>query len=358
MTAAHKTQNVHVYHFALMNPLPNIEFHNTTPEVFLNTGGWNLPRYPADVRKALSKQGQRNSLFSAGCEIRFVTDAPAVRLFLAGVEDAVNVCVYRGSHFFGHFDVPASIPSGQITCLRHAAPERFPLVAPELLRGGPFSPDVWRFVIGRTEAVFHGLDAYGYEVRPPAPSEKPRLRWLAYGSSITESSWRGYPHQAAWRLGVDVLNKGLGDSCHIEPEVVDYLADTLHWDFATCELGINMRGVFTTEEFARRARYLVRRFLEAKPGKPLVFITTTPNYALYLADDLQGKRNHAFNAILRDLASEYAPQGVCLIEGADLLTDFCQLTADLVHPTELGHVQMGENLARLLSERLPGFFKK
>ena len=45
--------------------------------------------------------------------------------------------------------------------------------------------------------VFHGIDAFGADIRPPRADEKPALRWLAYGSSITHSSRNGYPARAA-----------------------------------------------------------------------------------------------------------------------------------------------------------------
>ena len=90
--------------------------------------------------------------------------------------------------------------------------------------------------------------------KKPGEDEKPRRRWLAYGSSITNvGSW--YVHHAALRLLADVFNKGMCGSCLCEPEVAGWLPSCESWDFATLELGVNMRGGFSAMEFEKRARF-------------------------------------------------------------------------------------------------------
>ena len=41
-------------------------------------------------------------------------------------------------------------------------------------------------------------------------------------------------------------------------------------------------------------------------------------------------------------------QNLDLINGFEILTDICGLTIDMIHPSDLGMINMGENLARKL----------
>jgi lysophospholipase L1-like esterase len=237
---------------------------------------------------------------------------------------------------------------GVVHCLQLTPPDHFATVRPEALRRG-FDPGVWRVFFDRGSMVFHGIDTFGAPLRRPTAAEKPALRWLAVGSSITHSSRNGYPHRAARLLGVDVLNKGLSGSCYIDPAAADHLAAGCDWDFATLELGINMRATFTPDEFARRARHLVERCLAAKPGRPVVLVTIFRNAVDHLlAPDAHSAKQEAFDAILRDLAREHAARGVHLVEGADIVDDLTLLTSDLLHPTDHGHGRMAENLSAFL----------
>jgi hypothetical protein len=278
-------------------------------------------------------------------EIRFVTEAQNVRLYLSSEECDATVWVFRGNFSFGNYGVP----QGKVHCLHLVAPEVFPTVQREMLETGSFNSNVWRFVLDRSSMAFHGIDTFGYDVRPPTAAEKPKLKWLAYGSSITHSSVRGYPAQAAMRLGVDMLNKGLSGACEIEPEAAEFVAARCDWDFATLELGVNMRRWWPAHGFEERARNIVARCLAAKPGKPIALLTIFPNCAASLAKpDISTEREVAYNDILRQIAADHAADGVHLIEGSDILSELHLLTQDLLHPSEFGHVRMGENLANKL----------
>lgn len=329
-----------------------IELHNVAaPEPSPRGGaGWLLPRYPRAAYNTFGSPGFLTAQESTGAELRFVTDARHLRVFLEPLDRVIDVVVQRGDfHHAGHLLAP-----GVVHCLQLTPPDHFAAVRPEALRRG-FDPGVWRVFFDRGSMVFHGIDAFGAPVRPPTAAEKPALRWLAVGSSITHSSRNGYPHRAARLLGVDVLNKGLSGSCYIDAAAADYLAAGCEWDFATLELGINMRATFTPEEFAIRARYLVERCLAAKPGRPLVLITIFRNAADELiAPDERTAKQEAFNAIIRDLAREHAARGVRLVEGTDIVEDLTLLTSDLLHPTDHGHGIMAENLARRLRALVPG----
>ena len=326
-----------------MNP-SHFEFHNCSgPEKAEFGDGWRLPRYPFSVRKSLNPTAQLTSRAATGVEIRFVTDAARARVHLACPEDGTEAVIFRGN-----FQVSShGLDVGTTHCLHLSPPERFTWVRPEALRESGYSPNVWRVIFSGGTPSFLGVDAMGHEIRPPLATEKPRLKWLAYGSSITHASWNGYPQQAARRLNVEVQNKGLSGSCHIEPEAADFLTEGCDWDFITLELGINMRGQYSREEFEKRARYLVQKCRQAKPGRPVILITVFPNFAEWRhSPENDTQMDLAYNDVLRALAAEFSD--VHLIEGSAMLPRFDLLSADLVHPTDTGHARMAEVLAAFL----------
>ncbi len=318
-----------------------------------------LARYPRAVREALGPRGRWVSELNVGSEIRFVTDAPTARLHITNLDfggvDA-DLFIFRGD-FLAH---RYALKPGSVRSIALELTPRFDLVRPDVLRGRRFDPGVWRLSFGGSLPVLHEVETQGYPVRPPHADEKPRLTWLAYGSSITGGSGasihlNSYVEQAAWRLGVDALNMGLGGSCLCEPAVADYFASRDDWDFATLELGVNMAGSVAPEEFRRRAEYLVGTLRRKHPDKLLVLITSFP-----FAQDLRfsrepnmvGEQQQAYDAILREIASRDTRGRLRLVEGHEVLTDFPGLSWDLVHPSDHGHIQMGENLAKLLRPML------
>ncbi|WOO43068.1 SGNH/GDSL hydrolase family protein [Rubellicoccus peritrichatus] len=332
-----------------------VEFFNTTVlEDRKESAGRLLPRVPSVVRHAMSPHGRLVGMTSVGAEIRFVSEAPTFNLYLSTTGPHAQVTVYRGE--YEHSNHP--IEAGKVQVIELGTPPNLAMVAKERLDGA-YDSSVWRIFVDRGVIYFHGLDTFGCPTRPPEASELPKVKWLAYGSSITNAWGRGYPHQAARELGVQVMNKGFSGSCHIEPQLVDYLA-SLDWDFATCELGVNMRGSFEPNEFKKRATYLLDKFRSARPGKPVGLITVYPNANHFLVDkedDIEASRQAAFSDTLRALAAERAGDGVFLIEGDSIMDRFACLGTDLLHPSDYGHIRMGMNLAGILREKLSTFSK-
>ncbi|WP_248924721.1 GDSL-type esterase/lipase family protein [Paenibacillus hamazuiensis] len=342
-------------------------FHNVE-ELELRTGmpGWVLQRYPKRVRDRLGEgydeRGRYVASMSTGCEMRFVTSSGRIRITLSAPVEEGDIVVYNGDFFHSLH----RLESGKIQTLQLERSDRFAEVPKEALQTGRFSPDVWRIFVSRRyvagpgfQVAYHHLETFGHPVRPPAPDEVPSVRWLAYGSSITHGSGatvnpNSYIQQAARRLGFDVLNKGLGGSCFCEKETADFFAAHPGWDVATLELGVNMRGFFTTEQFAERAGYLVRSMAAAHPGKPIFLITLFPNSADHhmSKDHAAKKANREFADVLRGLHRELASPNVHLLEGHELLPDFGALAADLIHPSDYGHIVIGENLAKRMKDFL------
>jgi hypothetical protein len=323
-------------------------WHNCPgPEAREGLPGYSLPRYPLAVRRELNPAARWMAQDSCGVELRFHTEAPAVRVTVGAHGGPGEVLVWRGDFFHQRQSLPADTP----VMLTLDAGDRLPRLPPGTPLRRRFPVGLWRIEFGRGCGVFYGLDAGGLSVRPPAPDEVPARRWLAYGSSITHATPSGYVQQAARRLGVDALNKGLSGSCHAELAAADHFLTGERWDFLSAELGVNMRGEFPPEAFAERAGAFLDRLRRGRPDARLSVLTHFTNAQHYPHDPAAEmvRRQEAFDAFLRQWVGAQPPSLVRLIEGRDLLDDLTLLTTDLLHPAEAGQARMGENLARLLS---------
>jgi hypothetical protein len=329
----------------------NVELHHVTEIKKRPDGGVQLFRIPEKVLHQLNDGGRRTGLEAIGCEVRFVIPpGKGVRVEVAGLVNDGEVLVYCGP--FQHSRHP--LTAGQRKIIALDAPARLAGVRPEVLKSYAFSPEVWRIIFNRHVGVFYGIESFGHPVRPPTRDELPKKTWLAYGSSITHSNaYDGYPFQAARRMGVDLLNYGLSGSCHCEPAMADHIATRGGWDFCTMELGINMRGSFTPEEFRKRAEYLIRAVTEKNPDKPVAVITHFPTDQTF-ASKLEsfGETELKFEDSLRDIVSHLKCKTCRVIDGGDVLDRYDGHSVDLVHPGQLGHAVMGENLARIMTEWL------
>jgi lysophospholipase L1-like esterase len=146
----------------------------------------------------------------------------------------------------------------------------------------------------------------------------------------------------------------MGGSCLCEPEVANFLAAHDDWDIATLELGVNMRGHFTLEEFTARALYLIEQIVDKHPNKPIFLLNMFPNSADFLHDASHplSVANREYREALRGIHRRLGIQHVHLLEGETILTDFSALAGDLIHPSDYGHILMGQRLAEEMQIRL------
>lgn len=339
-----------------------LEFHNTAELESLGAlPGQRLQRFPREVRDKLGHMDHERGRFQAqiavGCEIRFVTEAKFVKVYLSASEHEGVVFVYKGSLLHSVHKLSA----GVISCLHLEEPPKFKDVDPAVLHGRGFAPSVWRLLFGKNSPIsFIHLDTFGHAVRPPLAAEKPPRSWLAYGSSITFGGdthlyTNTYVQQAAVRLNLDVLNKGIAGSCFCDQAAADYLA-SITCDLVTLELGINMLNRFSCDEFRDRASYLVDTLRAALPGKPIAILGIFPHsVSLGWDRNSEAARKHeAFNQISREIVRERADRRLYFIPGEEILTAAAGLTVDLLHPSDDGHIMMGEALARKLGPIING----
>ena len=332
----------------------NLEFHNVGELRAVPDGrGWRLQRVPENVRLALNEGAQMRVLQPDACEIRFTADGPS-RLTLSS-EGQTKVTV-----FCGLFDSRQRFLIGpQPQTIEIATPETLAQLAPTYCRDMAFSPRVFRLIFGgpqRDPVIFHGIE--GENVRPPAATDLPALRYLAYGTSIThgfdaEGPHLSYVSQAARHLGADLINLGVGGSAFCEPEFADYIADRDDWQIATLALSVNMRE-FAIDEFYKRVSYMVNRIAGSDLTRAVACITLYPfflDFGIVPKDKPFKAHSEEYRQALRDAVAACPHHNARLIEGPDLLTDISGLTADLLHPGDNGMIEMGRKLAQILSGR-------
>jgi len=340
-----------------------VHFHNTVELDEAPGGGVLLRRYPRAVREAMGPLGRLVSEESSGCEIRFVAEAPNIRIALSAMpgalapneEHRLDLVIFQGAFFHSHIRLtPGQVNYINLTDIGQLVANGYASLKSNARDTDYFPQRVWRILFGRYPAVFHDVHTFGYPIRPPREDEMPRRRLLCYGSSITHGAAATlyhlcYVQQAARRLKVDALNLGLSGSCRCEPEVADDLAARPDWDMITLELGVNMRAEFSTDTFKERAHALIQKMADAHPDKPVVVITIYPNAqsCKNALDDTSEavRKQEGFSDALRNIVKTLDRPHVRLIEGSDILTDYGGMAKDLIHPGDYGHIEMGWNLA-------------
>lgn len=327
--------------------LDKVEFYNVGDlEQIPGIGENGLVRVPMKVRNLLNEKARFVGMDSIGAEIRFVTDATNIDIYISTQKSESigngTIRIYKGNFLYQTL----SVQPGITNFFRVTPPPNFQVVNDTMLNQGGFSPKVWRIVCNRSTIVIHGIDAHGHEIRPPKKEELPSLNWLAYGSSITNSHLDGYVHVAASRLKMQVQNMGFSGCCHIEKELVDYMVKERSFDFITCELGVNMLQNYTPDEFNDRVSYLISSLKQI--NKPAIIITPFPHrksmeYTALI--DVYSERNNEFNRILVDQGKSANSEKIHVVQGSDILDDVNGLSGDMTHPTTYGHAIMGINLA-------------
>jgi len=327
----------------------DVELHNID-DVVEEAGrdGVRLQRVPESLREKLNPGARQRSAWPYSSEIRLAFEGDEARVVLSS-DAGMDLVVYEGP--FRAQQLVVGEEAMEVVLRRS---ERVALLAEESKKKLDFSTDIFRLQFGglrRGRVYLH--DIRGDGIRPHAKGEVPALRYLAYGTSITQSASAnraslGYAAQAAWCLGADLINLGMGGSCFCEREFADYIAGREDWDIATLALSVNMVANFTLEEFRARVDYMIDKVAGSNPARPVVCITLYP-YAKDLCVDKDDRAlAEAFREELRQSVAASPHGNLHLIEGADILTDIGGLTSDLVHPADNGMINMGENLAARL----------
>ncbi len=340
----------------------HLEFH--AEELRQTVLGKQLLRLPQSVGDRLNPRARFVARDSIGTEIRFVCEAPRIRISLAALRPEFLWEKLEVTVFCGDFELrPFELEEGRVVSLVLDRPPVLRELSGEALRspdGSGFAPQVWRIVSGTGGLIFSGLETFGFPVRPPRPEEKPRRTCLFYGSSLTNAHAHGFAAVAARRLGVQMINLGFSGSCACEMELAEWIGSS-QWEIGVLAPGTNLAGWIPAGEFQSRLNAFLERIVPSHPGTPVFLLTIPPSFRenRYRAEpSADGEETDRFNDIIRRCCRNYAQDGnVHLIEGESLIDDFRCLKADGQHPGFFGHAVMGLNLARQMKPVLDSWEK-
>lgn len=329
--------------------LDGLLFHNAGELFPESDGGLRLQRTPESVRLQLNNMAQSRMLWPWGIEIRTVLtdlDQPA-RVTLRTLGEKAEAWVH-----WGQFAERDPRPIGkEPTTLELAFPEKLRECGLKHFAHHPFQPQVCRLLLRGDPVVYLGAEG---GLRLPEPQEQPRVRLLAYGTSITQgvgSSHQhlSYIHLAARELGWDVVNLGSGGSALCEHAISDYMSGMTDWDAAFLCLSVNMVGQgLSVETFSERVTYQLEKL--AATGKPVLCMSILPYFSDYNGDE-RGPLTRQYREALPQLCRPF--KNVHFVAGPDILMDVGGLTVDVIHPSDYGMIKIAQNLAPHLRALLP-----
>lgn len=333
----------------------NAQLHNVAElvsEPALN--GSRIQRVPETTRVNLEEGAQLRTQNPDGCEIRFVLEEGFAEVTLSAKEPGTTVTLFHGPFHGRQQWTLTAEPQTIRVQLADDVRDRLSAVGNDVAEAFRYAPSVFRLVFyGRGIAILHDIRG---RIRPPKAEELPGKTMLAYGTSITHGAAATQAHltwvaQTAWRLGVDALNLGVGGACLSEPAYGEFIAAREDWDLAVLSLSVNMIGRgFTIKDFSARVRYLVDTIAGAHPKKPIACVSIYPYHGDW-KPELQKTAKAApseFRDALRRIVIDLGYPNLHYIDGRTILTDVSGLTADIIHPSDLGMITMGENMARAL----------
>ncbi|MCM8803970.1 MAG: hypothetical protein NC833_01790 [Candidatus Omnitrophica bacterium] len=325
----------------------NIEFWNVE-EIFEKDDGLGLSRIPEDVRNKLNENAKICALMPAGCELRFNLKSEKCKIVIKANKGKIlnrGICeLYFGDFFNSWYFINEEPTEIEI---------KYPENIKKLERLHKDSKNL-KFVPNLIRVILpHLTDLRILEIKgdfePPYENQKPKLKLLAYGSSITHGAFSirptgSYAFKTAQILGFDLINLGFGGGAHLEKEIVDYIVKRDDWDFGIFELGINMVFWCEIEEFKKKVDYFVETISYEKKDKFLFFIDIYP----FFMDFEKEKKQIEFRKILEKKVREIGKRNVFHISGFDILKNLKGLSYDLIHPSPFGMEEISYNLSSII----------
>ena len=318
-------------------------------------GVW-VSRLPEALRRQLNPLAQLMALSAPGCELRFRLKGDKARLTLRngtvpranGVSSAL-IEVYQGC-----FRTAWHVVACKATTIEIARPEnqaRLEQLSRE--QGLPYDAALTRVVLP-WEAPAQLIVLEG-DIEPPQAGDVPAKRLLSYGSSITHGAVSVRPTGSwAWRLaellGHDRINLGFGGGAHLEPQMADFIAERDDWELATLELGINIVGAISMDDFAERVAYFLPRIAQAHPDRWIFCI----DLFRCAHDPAIEHKIAAFRDVVRRQVETLDMPRLVHVPGEQMLTTLSGLAADLVHPSPAGMEEIAGNMARLIRAHIDG----
>lgn len=338
-----------------------IDFHNVEDLMDVNIAGVEgkcIQRVPKILMPYLSENGQTMMKSPvANVELRFIAVSDSVEITLSkSGAGPLRMYVFWGDFQEREFYEITEEPQ----TFQLSIGERLGKLDEKYDRQLRYSSRLVRLMFAGYPDVslnYHGVTCE--DIRVPEPKEMLDTRLLCYGTSITHGAKLSgphltYPYLLAKKLGMDIINLGSAGTAFCEKEMADYIAARDDWDVATLALSVNMYNqMFTFEQFRDRIEYFVKKIARENPSKPVFCITLYTFFDdVEVYNDASTKNAEMYRKALRDVVTESGLTNLYLVEGCDMLEDFSLLAPDLIHPNDLGMLQMADNLSKTIKDRL------
>lgn len=302
--------------------------------------GFLLHKFPLEIIPKLSLKGQPNAYTLHGSEIRF-TILNKVTLKFFSSNDA-QLLIYYGDYQGEFYSF-----KGDFTL--HIEPKFDEEGLKRLSQFHRYEPSLVRIILKENMTLKAIEGGYQY----PDVSKFPKQRYLAYGTSITQGRNGftpdiNYPSIIAETLGYECFNYGMSGSAYIEPALVDFMCQQTY-DLITLELSVNLLGDgYDVSVFIERLRYLLKQIERTQPKAKVIGITILDNWRKLGFDQNRGSQadvilfRNAFKEVMKDYPN------FLLLDGESMLK-FNHLSADLIHPSEYGMIELANQIINIIN---------
>ncbi|WP_336784621.1 GDSL-type esterase/lipase family protein [Paenibacillus sp. MMO-177] len=335
-----------------------LELHNFAEQIE-HEGKRVWSRVPNAVRLELNALAQQTSFCMSGSEIRFrmQSDEVMIRVKLAY---ELQPGAALAEVFHGSFPEPEPyVFIGVSPELRIRKPEKLSLMrAIAEQEGACFNPELVRILLP-INANIADIELVEGAIAAPLPEDKPSLRWLAYGSSITHGASAGLPSstyvmKTANSLGADLINLGFPGSALLDATAAAYIAGRTDWDFATLELGINVKWDVALNKpvpvsvFEDKLKRFLPQIASTHKDKWIFCIDMFAMQGDFDGDPLV---NPYREAVKKQVKLLNLPRLIHL-NGLELLSQGAGLTSDLIHPSNFGMEKISLRLAEVMQTHM------
>lgn len=310
-----------------------------------------LYRVPETLLQQVVPGGAHVLKNCAGNEIRFCSESYTTKWTFELGEEGAIITVYYGDFQGEKLSLAKGVHTLEITYPEAIRDQK------DWHKNSGFSPDVVRLMLQGPEITLINMPE---GIRPPTKEQLPALKYLAYGTSITQGMYATYapmtyPKQVARQLGCDVINLGVSGNAYCEEAMAKYIAHELTWDFASFCISVNMLNQGKTlEEFKAASHKFLDLIAKANPTKPMFCISVFPSF---LDIGKQCGREpkstpQAYRQGLKEVIQQLGHDNIHYIHGPELLTKMEHLSPDLLHPNDFGMIEISQNLSHRIREIL------
>lgn len=203
------------------------------------------------------------------------------------------------------------------------------------------------------------VELQGVAVTPGArwekPTSRPKVRWVAFGDSVTHGFTasavvRSYPFLVGEAKGWQVINAGIGGHGAMAADGARLAG--IGADVYSVAIGVNnWQGGTELETFRKNMNGLLKGLITGRPGARIYVITPLwvaptwkPQKAKYPLED--------YRVVIREVVAELAEDRLVLIDGPLLIdADAALFDKVAVHPNDTGFAQMAERLVKAFSRQ-------